>query len=90
MLLQLQIADDIGAKWAGPAAPNAARNTLTHDPVGKARWFVDSAVYQSFNLVDLTSRVWLAGVLGVVAVVGVALLLVARRAPMPLLYLVSD
>ena len=77
----------IGSKWAGPAAPNAARNTLTHDVILKGRWFVKSAVYQSLNLVDLTPAVWLAVVVAVVAVVGVWMLLRQRRSPKPLVYL---
>jgi hypothetical protein len=77
----------IGAHWAGPAAPNAARNTLTHNVIVKARWFVKTAVYQSLNLVDLTPEIWLAIVVAVVALVGVGLLLRNHHSPQPLVFM---
>jgi hypothetical protein len=75
----------LGVHFIGSTAPNTARNNLTHDVVGKARWFFEQALYQSLNLFDLTPSAWLAAVVATVATVGL-LLLIWRRAARPLLY----
>jgi hypothetical protein len=67
----------------GSSAPNASRSTLVHDLVGKARWFVDSQLYHSLSLFDLTPSPWLAVAVAVVAVAGMYLLL-RREAIRPL------
>jgi hypothetical protein len=70
----------------GNTVPNKARNELTHDVVGKARWFVEEPLYKSLNLFDLTPSLWLAGTVAAVTTVGI-LLLLRRRCASPLLYL---
>jgi hypothetical protein len=52
--------------------------------LAKARWFVEKPLYKSANLFDLTPTPWLAAFVGVVATVGIVLLL-RRRSASPLL-----
>ena len=59
----------------GTGAPNVARNALTHDVIGKARWFVREPLYKSLNLFDLTPSPWFAVVVAAVVVGGILLLL---------------
>jgi hypothetical protein len=47
------------------------RTTLTHDPVGKVRWFFEQPLYRSLNLFDLTPSSWLAALVAVIAVGGI-------------------
>jgi hypothetical protein len=70
----------------GNTVPNKPRNELTHDVVGKARWFVEEALYRSLNLFDLTPAPWFAGVVAAVTTVGI-LLLLRRQCATPLLHL---
>jgi hypothetical protein len=70
----------------GKAAPGAARNNLTHDVVGKARWFFHEPLYQSLNLFDLTPAPWFAALVAVVAAGGIVLWLI-RRGARPWLYI---
>ena len=76
------LAVKLGAHFIGNNTPNAARNALTTDVVGKARWFFDQALYQSLNLFELVPNVWLATIFGAVAAGGL-LLLIRRRAACP-------
>jgi hypothetical protein len=70
------------------AAPRAGRGELlTHDFLGKAKWFVDWALFESLNLFDLTPSAWLAAFVATVAAGGIVLWLV-RRASRPWLYVV--
>jgi hypothetical protein len=69
----------------GSTTANSARNALTHDPIGKARWFLNHPLYQSLNLFDLTPSPWFAVVVVIVAAGGI-LLLLDREGVRPLLY----
>jgi hypothetical protein len=69
----------------GTSATGAARNTLTHDLGGKAHWFFDLPLYQALSLFNLTPTRWLAILVGLVAAVGM-LLLIGRRCTSPVLY----
>lgn len=75
----------LGVHAVGTTAPNAGRNALTHDLIGKARWFFHWPLYRSLNLFDLTPSPWLASLVATIAAGGV-LLLLRRRAARPLLY----
>jgi hypothetical protein len=67
----------------GGAAPNAGRSALTHDPIGKLRWFLGDPLYQSLNLFHLTLVPWLAALVAAVAFGGGILLLwIDGRAPL--------
>jgi hypothetical protein len=59
----------------GTAGPNPARNSLTHDVIGKVRWFFRDPVYQSLNLFNLTRSPSLAVFVAAVAIGGLLLLL---------------
>ena len=63
--------------------PQAHRNTIAHDPIGKARWFVEQPLYRALNLVDVTPSPWLAGIVGAIAIGGM-LLLARGRCERPL------
>lgn len=71
----------------GDETRGAARNHLTHDVAGKARWFFDEPLYRSLNLFDLTPSRWFAALVAVVATGGMLLWLL-RRGARPLLYAV--
>src|SRR5919204_4673708 len=71
----------------GDETRGAARNHLTHDVAGKARWFFDEPLYRSLNLFDLTPSRWFAALVAVVAAGGMLLWLL-RRGARPLLYAV--
>lgn len=76
----------LGAYELGNTTANASRDSLTHDVVGNARWFVRQPLYQSLNLFDLTPSPWLAATVATVATVGSVLLLRLRGArPLPYL-----
>jgi hypothetical protein len=64
----------------------SGRVALTHDPGGKAHYFLHGVLYQAANLFDLTPTRLLAAFVGLVAVVGIGgwLVLYASR---PLLYI---
>ena len=70
----------------GSTAGAPYRTNLTHDIVGKTRWFFGQPLKRSLNLFDLTPSVWLAVLVGVVAVGGILLWLL-YWSPRPLLYL---
>jgi hypothetical protein len=63
----------------GDAAPNAARTALTHDVIGKARWFFRGPLYGSLSLLDLTPSRWLAALVATIAIGGILLLLRHER-----------
>jgi Glucosyl transferase GtrII len=63
----------------GDAAPNAARTALTHDVIGKARWFFRGPLYGSLSLFDLTPSRWLAALVATTAIGGILLLLRHER-----------
>jgi hypothetical protein len=71
----------LGAHTVGSTAPNAARNAIVHDLVGKARWFFEQPLYRSLNLFDLTPSHWLAALVAVIASGGILLLLQQRGVP---------
>jgi hypothetical protein len=74
----------LGAHLFGDTASNVVRNSLTHDVIGKVRWFFKEPLYGSLNLFALTPSPWLAGFVAVVATVGIVLLLWYRRVrPLP-------
>jgi hypothetical protein len=75
----------LGVHIVGKTAPNASRNALTHDVVGKARWFFEWPLYRSLNLFDLTPSRWFAALVAAVAAAGIVLLL-RHRGVRPLLY----
>jgi len=59
---------------AGKAGTNAERNSLTHDVIGKIRWFLHDPLYHSLNLFDLTTSRWLTLFVAMVAIGGIFLL----------------
>jgi hypothetical protein len=59
----------------GNAAPNAARTALTHDVIGKVRWFFHGPLYGSLSLFDLTPSPWIAAPVATIAIGGILLLL---------------
>jgi hypothetical protein len=59
----------------GNAAPNTARTALTHDVIGKVRWFFHGPLYGSLSLLDLTPSAWLAAPVATIAIGGILLLL---------------
>jgi hypothetical protein len=61
--------------FLGAAAPNAGRSAVTHDPIGKVRWFLGDPLYQSLNLFHLTLVPWLAALVTAIAFGGGVLLL---------------
>jgi hypothetical protein len=69
----------------GNSTTGAARNTLSHDVVGKTRWFVHQPLYRSLNVFDLTPTPWFAALVAVVSASGIVLWLL-RRGARPLLY----
>ena len=71
----------------GKDANGGNRSTLTHDLVGKARWFLGQPLYRSLNLFDLTPSLWFAALVAAVAAGGILLWLV-RRGARPVLYIV--
>lgn len=75
----------LSVHFIGEDAIGAARSTLTHDVVGKARMFIEQPLYRSLNLFDLTPSLWLAALVAMVTVGGIVLWLL-RRASRPLLY----
>jgi hypothetical protein len=76
----------ISVLMIGEAAPGATRSNLTHDVVGKARWFFHEPLYQSLNLFDLTPTWWFAALVAIVAAVGIVLWLI-RQGARPWLYI---
>jgi hypothetical protein len=66
--------------------PNTAHSALTHDVVGKARWFFEHPLYRSVSLFDLTPSPFLAALVGTVATGGITLWLL-RRGSRPVPYL---
>jgi hypothetical protein len=76
----------LGVHLVGKTAPNAGRNSLTHDVVGKLRWFAELPLYRSLNLFDLTPSLWFAVLVATVATGGILLLLRCQRARQPLLF----
>jgi hypothetical protein len=75
------------AHYLRDTAPGGARTHLTHDVVGKTRWFLEHPLYRSLNLFDLTTARWVAALVAIVATGGVLLWLL-RFATRPLLYVV--
>jgi hypothetical protein len=75
----------LGVHAVGTSAPNAGRNALTHDVMGKVRWFFEWPLYRSLNLFDLTPTPWLAVLVGTIAAGG-TLLLLRHRGARSLLY----
>jgi hypothetical protein len=71
--------------YAGVMTPNP-RDALTTDVVGKARWFVNDALYEAANLGNLTPSPWPAAVVAILAIGGIPLFLRQRRARQPLLF----
>jgi hypothetical protein len=69
----------------GPGTRGAARNNITHDLGGKARWFLHEPLYRSLNLFDLTPSPWFAALVATVAAGGILVWLL-RRGARPLLY----
>jgi hypothetical protein len=69
----------------GSSTTGAHRTTLSHDVVGKARWFFHQPLYRALNLFDITPTRWLAALVAVVATTGIALWLI-RWGARPLLY----
>jgi hypothetical protein len=69
------LATKLSVHLVGTAAPNPARNSLTHDVIGKAHWFVHGPLYQSLSLFDLTPSPFLAVIVAAVAIAGIFLLL---------------
>lgn len=65
----------LGVHEIGATAPNAARNTLTHDLSGKVHWFFQQPLYRSLNLFELTPTPWLAALVAAVAAGGILLAL---------------
>ena len=79
----------LGAQFAGESATRDYRgDLLTHGFVAKAKWFLDWALFESFNLFDLTPSAWLAAFVATVAAGGIVLWLV-RRSTRPWLYVCS-
>jgi hypothetical protein len=76
----------LAAKVIGSANLSPERTALTHDPVGKARWFFEWPLYHSLNLFDLTPSWWFAAIVATVAALGIVLLLRNRKVRSPLLY----
>jgi hypothetical protein len=77
----------LGVHLVGKTAPNAGRNALTHDVVGKAHWFFEWPLFRSLNLFDLTPSRWLASLVATVAAGGI-LLLLRHVGVRPLIYVV--
>jgi hypothetical protein len=69
------LATKLAIHIVGKSAPNAERSSLTHDVVGKVRWFFELPLYRSLNLFDITPSHWLAAVVATVAAGGIVLLL---------------
>jgi hypothetical protein len=63
----------------GNATPNVARTSLTHDVLGKVRWFFHGPLYGSLNLYNLTPSAWFAALSALVAFGGMLLLLRHQR-----------
>jgi hypothetical protein len=55
----------------GSSTTGAGRNTLSHDVVGKMRWFVHQPLYDALNIFDITPSHWFAALVAVVAVSGI-------------------
>jgi hypothetical protein len=70
----------------GSSTTGAGRNTLSHDVVGKTRWLVHQPLYRALNIFDITPTHWFAGLVAVVAALGIVLWLV-RWGARPLLYI---
>ncbi|HZC29313.1 MAG TPA: glucosyltransferase domain-containing protein, partial [Gaiellaceae bacterium] len=60
-------------------APGGGRSTLTHDVVGKVRWFWDQPLPNALNLFNLVPKWTIAGVTIAVATLGILLLHARRR-----------
>src|SRR5262249_13984808 len=69
----------------GSHATGAARNTLVHDFGDKIHWFFRLPLYQALNLFGLVPSRWAAVLVSLVALVGIAFLLLTRCTS-PLLY----
>jgi hypothetical protein len=62
------------------------RSTLTHDPIGKIRWFLADPLYRALNLYELTPSRWLACMVAAIAAGGL-LILFRRRCTSPAMYI---
>jgi len=76
----------LGVHIVGKSAPNAERQSLTHDIGGKVHWFLHQPLYRSLSLFDLTPSRVLATVVAIVTVGGIPLLLRHQGVRRPLLY----
>ena len=74
-----------GAHFFADEATAGAREHLTHDVLGKSRWFVEQPLYRALNLFDLTASRWVAGLVALVAAGGM-LLWIVRRAARPIMF----